>query len=137
MSEGTTRGEAAAHILAREMGRRTRAVHTRIDDVEKARREALDELRAKHVAIDGVDERQDGLIDGLRADLGSVQQVASAIDQAQGETRELTAAQAQELVRIAQRLTANEATDARQDGVITEVIDRVDALEATAAAAKV
>jgi len=68
VSEGTTRGEAAAHILAREMGRRTRALHMRIDDVEKARRETLEELRAKHVAIDGMDERQDGLIDGLRAE---------------------------------------------------------------------
>ena len=132
MSEGTTRAEAAAHILARETGRRMRAVQARIDEVEEQRKIALDAIASRLVSHDGSDERQDGLIDGLRADLGSVQQVASAIDQAHGETRELTAAQAQELVRIAQRLTANEATDARQDAVITEVVDRVDVLEATA-----
>jgi hypothetical protein len=109
-----------------------RAVQARIDEVEEERKIALDAIASRLVAHDGSDERQDGLIDGLRADLGSVQQVALAIDQAHGETRELTASQAQELVRIAQRLTANEATDARQDAVITEVVDRVDVLEATA-----
>ena len=36
MSEGTTRGEAAAHILAREMGRRARAIQARIDDPSKS-----------------------------------------------------------------------------------------------------
>ena len=132
MSEGTTRGEAAAHILAREMGRRTRAVHARIDDVEAARREALEELRARLNATDAMDERQDGLIGGLRSDLGNVQEIATALDQAHGQTRELTAVQAAELVRIAQRLNANETTDARQDGQIADITDRVDVLEATA-----
>ena len=132
MSEGTTRGEAAAHILAREMGRRTRAVHARIDDVEAARREALEELRARLNATDGIDARQDGLIGGLRADVGNVQEIATALDQAHGQTRELTAVQAAELVRIAQRLNANETTDARQDGEIADITDRVDVLEATA-----
>lgn len=132
MSEGTTRGEAAAHILAREMGRRTRAVHARIDDVEAARHESLEELRARLNAIGGTDERQDGLIDGLRADLGNVQEVATALDQAHGQTRELTAVQAAELVVIAQRLTVNETVDARQDGEIADITDRVDVLEAQA-----
>lgn len=132
MSEGTTRGEAAAHILAREMGRRTRAVHARIDDVEAARREALEELRARLNATDGIDARQDGLIGGLRADVGNVQEIATALDQAHGQTRELTAVQAAELVRIAQRLNASETTDARQDGEIADITDRVDVLEATA-----
>ena len=132
MSEGTTRGEAAAHILAREMGRRTRAVHARIDDVEAARREALEELRARLNATDGIDARQDGLIGGLRAEVGNVQEIATALDQAHGQTRELTAVQAAELARIAQRLNANETTDARQDNEIADITDRVDVLEATA-----
>lgn len=132
MSEGTTRGEAAAHILARETGRRMRAVQARIDEVEEQRKAALDVIASRLTEHDGSEARQDGLIDGLRADLGTVQAVTSAIDAAHGETRELTAAQAQELVRIAQRLTVNEAVDARQDGTLAEVLDRVDVLEATA-----
>ena len=132
MSEGTTRAEAATHILARETGRRMRAVQARIDEVEEQRKAALDAISSRLTEHDGSEARQDGLIDGLRADLGTVQAVTSAIDAAHGETRELTAAQAQELVRIAQRLTVNEAVDARQDGTLAEVLDRVDVLEATA-----
>jgi len=132
MSEGTSRAEAATHILARETGRRMRAVQARIDEVEEQRKAALDAISSRLTEHDGSEARQDGLIDGLRADLGTVQAVTSAIDAAHGETRELTAAQAQELVRIAQRLTANEAVDARQDGTLAEVLDRVDVLEATA-----
>jgi len=132
MSEGTSRAEAATHILARETGRRMRAVQARIDDVEEQRKAALDAIASRLTEHDGSEARQDGLIDGLRADLGTVQAVTSAIDAAHGETRELTAAQAQELVRIAQRLTVNEAVDARQDGTLAEVLDRVDVLEATA-----
>jgi len=132
MSEGTSRAEAATHILARETGRRMRAVQARIDEVEEQRKIALDAISSRLTEHDGFEARQDGLIDGLRADLETVQAVTSAIDAAHGETRELTAGQAQELVRIAQRLTANEAVDARQDGTLSDVLDRVDVLEATA-----
>lgn len=134
MSEGTTRGEAAAHILAREMGRRARAIQARIDDVERARAEALAEVQARLIAHDGVDERHAGLIDGLRADLGETHRTAlDAVAIGDAEVRQLTEAQASLIDRIAQRVTQAEDDNARQDADVEVLTTRVDAVEAKAA----
>ena len=134
MSEGTTRGEAAAHILAREMGRRARAIQARIDDVERARAEALAEVQARLIAHDGVDERHAGLIDGLRADLGETHRtVLDAVATGDAEVRQLTEAQASLIDRIAQRVTQAEDDNARQDADVEVLTTRVDAVEAKAA----
>jgi|GEM_PF-2991684 len=128
-TEGTTRAEAAAHILARETGRRMRAVQTRIDEVEEQRKIALDAIASRLVNHDQADERQSGLIDGLRSDLGTAREITAALDVAHGETRELTAAQAQELVSIAERLAANEQIDSAQDAELTGLTGRIEGLE--------
>ena len=128
-TEGTTRAEAAAHILARETGRRMRAVQTRIDEVEEQRKIALDAITSRLVDHDQADERQSGLIDGLRSDLGTAREITAALDVAHGETRELTAAQAQELVSIAERLAANEQIDSAQDAELTGLTGRIEGLE--------
>jgi hypothetical protein len=132
-SDGTTRGEAAAHVLAREMGRRTRAIHTRIDEVEEARRLAEEANARRLLDLGTTDERQDGLIDGLRVDLIEARaSVLDTIDARYGEVRQLTAAQAAEMASLARRIDANDATDARQDGDITILAKRVDDVEAKA-----
>ena len=67
-SDGTTRGEAAAHVLAREMGRRTRAIHTRIDEVEEARRQAEEAAKlAEREALSAWLLSRSDLTDGARA----------------------------------------------------------------------
>ena len=129
MSEGTTRAEAAAHILARETGRRMRAVQARIDEVEEERKIALFAIASRLVDHEQADERQSGLIDGLRSDIGTAREITAALDVAHGETRELTAAQAQELVSIAERLAANEQIDSAQDAELTGLTGRIEGLE--------
>jgi hypothetical protein len=128
-TEGTTRAEAAAHILARETGRRMRAVQTRIDEVEEERKIALDAIASRLVDHEQTDERHSGLIDGLRLDLGTAHAITAALDVAHGETRDLTAAQALELVSIAERLAANEQIDSAQDAELTGLTGRIEGLE--------
>lgn len=133
MSDGTTRGEAAAHVLAREMGRRTRAIHTRIDEVEEARRQAEEANARRLLDIGATDERQDGLIDGLRVDLTEARtSVLDTIDARYGEVRQLTAEQAAAMAGLARRIDANDATDVRQDDDLVSLAKRVDDVEAKA-----
>lgn len=130
----TTRGEAAAHVLAREMGRRTRAIHARIDEIDAERLASQAEVGQRLVALDDVDTRQDGLIDGIRDDLVEARAaLLGEIDARYGEVRELTAIEAARIADLARRLTQTEAVDQRQDDDIVALTDRVQTVEDKAA----
>ena len=129
MSEGTTRAEAAAHILARETGRRMRRIQARIDDIGEQ----------VEVRFGGTDLALEGLVNTDEA-LG--ERIASVSEDVVGVQREVlgelrvTDAQvagiASDVAIIAGRVSANDAIDAAQDAELTGLTGRVEGLETRA-----
>ena len=129
MSEGTTRGEAAAHILAREVGRRTRSIQSRIDAIEAERLAEIAAVRERLLATDAADDRQDALIGDLRTDLATT---GRTLGRAAEEQRLILALTTDGLAEIDARLRANEATDQAQDSQLGQLDLRVTDVEALA-----